>query len=350
MRCIISSSKILPLLLRHRRLVAAGSLALIAGLALSLSLMHTLKLVLAPVPVVAPAPPVRPPEPVPTPVPEGAQSEEAPVPLPHEPVAPEDEETPPPPAAPPVQTAMASPPRVPAWQAFAVPGKTGRAMVAVIIDDMGLDRRRSDKVVELPAPLTLSYMTYAPHAEQQAASAHAHGHELMMHMPMQPLAELDAGPDVLMERLSPDELRRRVESDLDRFHGFVGVNNHMGSRFTAYAPGMRIVMGALKNRGLLFIDSMTTEKSVGVAMAREAGVPTAKRNIFLDDVDSEKAVLAQLAKAEEQAKKNGSVIVIGHPHDHTTAALAAWLPTLAKKGITLVPVTTIVTAREAHGN
>ena len=266
-----------------------------------------------------------------------------PPPLPHEPAPPPAEEDS---AAPvPAPPAAVMPARVPAWRAFSVPARPAKAMVAVIIDDMGLDRRRSGKVVDLPGPLTLSYMTYAAHLAQQAQEAHMHGHELMMHMPMQPLAELDAGPDVLSEILPPDELRRRVEADLDRFGGYVGVNNHMGSRFTAYAPGMRIVMAALKARGLLFIDSMTTGKSVGMATAREAGVPAARRNIFLDDIDDEAAIDAQLAKAEEQARKMGSVIVIGHPHDHTTAALAAWLPTLEKKGITLVPVTAVVTAR-----
>lgn len=300
-----------------------------AGLALSLVAAHFLK----PVPVrkpspVAPiaAPPV-PPEPSPTPVPE-----------------PEPETTP----APAVPAPAMAP--LPAWQAFAVPARPGKALVAVIIDDMGVDRRRSARVAELPGPLTLSYMTYATHAAEQSAAAHAQGHELMMHMPMQPLASLDAGPDVLSEQLPPAELRRRVDADLDRFPGFVGINNHMGSKFTAYAPGMKIVMQALHQRGLLFIDSMTTPKSVGMAEAREAGVPTARRNIFLDDVEDQASVARQLAKAEEQAKSAGSVIVIGHPHDGTIAALAAWLPTLNKKGITLVPVTAVVKAREAQGN
>jgi polysaccharide deacetylase 2 family uncharacterized protein YibQ len=226
-----------------------------------------------------------------------------------------------------------------------VPAHSGKALVAVIIDDMGVDRRRSARVTALPGPLTLSYMTYAPHAAEQAGAAHARGHELMMHMPMQPVGDLDPGPDVLADRLPPDELRRRLAADLDRFSGYVGVNNHMGSKFTAYEPGMRIVMQALHERGLLFIDSMTTAKSVGMAEARAAGVPAARRNIFLDDVETQAAVAAQLAKAEEQAKKTGSVIVIGHPHDATIAALSAWLPGLARKGITLVPVTAVVKAR-----
>ncbi len=272
---------------------------------------------------------------------EEASAMPVPVPLPEP--APVPEPAPGPPAAAPV----ARPAGLPAWQAYAVPARPAKAMVAVIIDDMGLDHRRSLLVTELPAPLTLSYMSYAPHAAEQTRAAHARGHELMMHMPMQPLAALDAGPDVLSEQLPPAELHRRVESDLDRFSGIVGVNNHMGSKFTAYEPGMKIVMDSLRAHGLLFIDSMTTNKSVGMAVARQAGVPTARRNIFLDDVEDEASVMGQLARAEEQAKSVGSVIVIGHPHDGTIAALTAWLPTLAKKGITLVPVTTVVKAREA---
>lgn len=310
-----------------------------AGLAMSLIAAHYLK----PAPIPQPTAPIAakpvPPEPslspVPEPEPEPAPAPEAAAPIPV-------------PEPPPAIAAPAVP--VPAWQAFAVPARPGKALVAVIIDDMGVDQRRSARVAQLPGPLTLSYMTYAPHAAEQSAAAHAHGHELMMHMPMQPLATLDAGPDVLSEQLPPAELHRRVEADLDRFPGFVGINNHMGSKFTAYQPGMKIVMQSLHERGLLFIDSMTTAKSVGMAEARAAGVPTARRNIFLDDVDDQASVAAQLAKAEQQAKSAGSVIVIGHPHDGTIAALAAWLPGLEKKGITLVPVTAVVKAREASGN
>lgn len=277
---------------------------------------------------------------MPTPEPEPEAEPAPPEPKPAEPAEPQEvASVPPPPIA-----------EVPAWQANAVPAKSGKALVAVIIDDMGVDQRRSAKVTELPAPLTLSYMTYAPHAAAQTSAAHARGHELMMHMPMQPLGAMDPGPDVLTDQLSAAELRRRLASDLDSFGGYVGVNNHMGSKFTAYEPGMKIVMEALHQRGLLFIDSMTTAKSVGMAEARAAGVPTARRNIFLDDVETQAAVSAQLAKAEEQAKSAGSVIVIGHPHDVTIAALAAWLPGLAKKGITLVPVTAVVKAREGKGN
>ena len=189
-------------------------------------------------------------------------------------------------------------------------------------------------------------MSYANDPDEQAAEARAHGHELMMHVPMEPLAEaMDAGPGVLKESLGAEEIRRQFIEDLGNFKGYVGINNHMGSRFTAYAPGMRIVMEELHRRGLLFIDSLTTEHSVGLALAQKAGVPTAGRNVFLDNLGDFAAVEGQLAKLEDVARKKGAAIAIGHPRDATIDALAAWLPTLQEKGCVLVPVTTVVRAR-----
>jgi polysaccharide deacetylase 2 family uncharacterized protein YibQ len=264
-----------------------------------------------------------------------------PAPLPPEPVLP----APAAPVVPPAAPVIA----LPAWQAFAVPVTAKLPMIAVIIDDMGLDRRRSARIVALTAPLTISFMTYADHLDDQAAAARARGHELMMHMPMQPISEsFDPGPDVLTDQLPAAELRRRIDHDLDRFQGYVGVNNHMGSRFTADAAGMRIVMEELHQRGLLFIDSLTTGKSVGLATARQMDVPAAARDVFLDDVDDETAIVAQLAKAEAEARRTGSAIAIGHPHDNTIAALIRWLPGLAQRGVMLVPVSAVVKQRSSR--
>jgi polysaccharide deacetylase 2 family uncharacterized protein YibQ len=233
----------------------------------------------------------------------------------------------------------------PAWLRYAVPPPAagGRPMIAVVIDDLGLDRRRSDRVAALKGPLTLAYMTYAPDVLRQAAAARARGHELLVHVPMEPqAASYDPGPDVLTVGLAPDELRRRLQYGLSRFDAFVGINNHMGSRFTAHGPGMRVVMEELRERGLLFLDSVTSGKTVGPETARQTGVPYAARNVFLDNDPDAASVRRQLAKTEEMARKNGYAIAIGHPHDGTIEAIAGWLGAVEQKGFVLVPVSTIV--------
>jgi polysaccharide deacetylase 2 family uncharacterized protein YibQ len=288
-----------------------------------------------------------------------------------EPVTPLPLNEPPPPAADPrepVNLAVLAPPsssgatapdsvgpapvpvrsRVPDWQRLAVaaPPTGGKPMIAVIIDDMGLDRRRSGEILDLPGPLTISFMSYAEDMPRQLAEARAKGDEIMMHVPMEPLdAKIDPGPGVLTDALSPREVRDHLDADLAKFGGIVGINNHMGSKFTAFAPGMEVVMQDLRERGLLFIDSLTTEKSVGLAMARRYGVPSAGRNVFLDNAGDLIAVDFELGKLEEVARAKGNAIAIGHPRDATIAALAKWLPTLKDKGFVLVPVTAIVRTR-----
>jgi polysaccharide deacetylase 2 family uncharacterized protein YibQ len=222
-------------------------------------------------------------------------------------------------------------------------------MIAVIIDDVGVDKKRSERIMQLPGPLTMSFMTYADDLERMASEARSRGHELMLHVPMEPLSrDADPGPGALLEALPREEIRRRVVDDLDRLNGFVGINNHMGSKFTAFGPGMQVVMEELHRRGLLFIDSLTTDRSVGLTLAQRMGVPTAGRNVFLDNAGDLISVDFQLAKVEEVARKRGNAIAIGHPRDATIAALAAWLPTLRKKGLVLVPVTEVVEARMAE--
>lgn len=238
----------------------------------------------------------------------------------------------------------------PAWLRYAVaspPLEPGKPLIAVVIDDMGLDRPRSMRVVDLPGPLTLSYLPYAKELASQTALARLRGHELMMHIPMEPMGSADPGPNALRTAMSENELRQRLTEDLSRFDGFVGINNHMGSRFTATRASMAVVLGELRKRGLLFLDSRTTAQSVGATLAGELGVPTVSRNVFLDDDMSSENVVHQLSELERIARKQGYAVAIGHPHDNTVAALARWLPHLREQGFILVPLSTIVRQRGA---
>ena len=159
---------------------------------------------------------------------------------------------------------------------------------------------------------------------------------------MEPTDEhVDPGPDALLTTLSEEELRARTIRNLDRFEGYVGVNNHMGSRFTADGEAMAVVMDIMAERGLLFLDSKTSSASQGYRLAAERGMPSVKRDIFIDHVIDEAAILEQLAKVEATAERAGVVIAIGHPHPATIRALHKWLPEAKKKGFLFVPVSAV---------
>lgn len=254
--------------------------------------------------------------------------------------------------APPPPVAVA-PPRggVPAWQRHAVPSRVppDRPAIAIVIDDMGLDRKRSARVVGLPGPLTLAWLPYANDLPSQTRAARAAGHELMLHLPMEPSVRADPGPNALLTSLAPEEIQRRLALALSSFDGYVGVNNHMGSRFTADRALMAPVLAEIQKRGLLWLDSRTTPRSAAGGLAPSLHLPFAGRDVFLDNVETVTAVRGQLSRTEAVARQQGFAVAIGHPHDATIEALAAWLPEVQKRGFALVTVSAVVRARGVGG-
>ena len=236
----------------------------------------------------------------------------------------------------------------PPWLLFAAnsPPIGDRPAIAVVIDDVGLDKRRARRVIALPGPLTLSLLTYASELPAVAAAARAEGHELLVHLPMQPVSgQVDPGPNALMTDHDARELLRRIDWSLARFDGFVGVSNHMGSRFTQDASAMAVVLAELKRRGLMFLDSRTSARTIGAAIARTIELPGAERDVFLDPDGQHSDVAGQLDQLERVAWQQGFAVGIGHPHDATLAALADWLPQVTARGLVLAPISAIAKLR-----
>jgi polysaccharide deacetylase 2 family uncharacterized protein YibQ len=222
----------------------------------------------------------------------------------------------------------------------------GRPMIAVVLDDVGVARGHADLAIDMPAAITLSFMTYADGVAEMAARARAKGHELMLHVPMEPLdKEVDPGPHALTVEASDGELLARLNWDLARFPGYIGINNHMGSRFTQDERGMRVVLQELKRRNLLFLDSRTIATTIGDNLAARMGVAHVMRDVFLDDEMDGAAVLKQLAQAERIAAAKGQAIAIGHPHPATLAAIRAWMPEAEARGFVIVPLSAVAKQR-----
>lgn len=237
---------------------------------------------------------------------------------------------------------------LPAWRRYAVAAdvSNGGPMIAIVLDDLGIDVRRSSRAVALPAPVTLAFLPYADGLEGQTTAARQAGHELLMHIPMQPHGEdADPGPNALDMRLGAIEVLSRLDWDLARFSGYVGINNHMGSLFTESEEGMRLVAEGLRDRGLMFLDSLTSPKSVAASTVASYGVPTTMRDVFLDNTDTPEEVAMRLEQTEKVARKAGTAIAIGHPRDNTLDVLEAWIPKAKAAGFTLVPLTAVLETR-----
>lgn len=237
----------------------------------------------------------------------------------------------------------------PPWHRYAAPfkAKGKRPLIAIVIDDVGLSGDRTRDVINLRAPVTIAFLSYADDLPTKSAAARKAGHEVMVHVPMEPMAQEDPGPNALTTDLSTAEIRERLDWALGRFDGFVGFNNHMGSKFTSDRTVMTQVAAIAKKRGLLFLDSVTSAKSVAWDVAREQGVPTARRDVFLDNDNAFEPILVQLGRLERVARQDGTAIAIGHPHEATLEALNQWLSDIEERGFQLAPVSEIVRRRMA---
>ena len=215
-------------------------------------------------------------------------------------------------------------------------------VIAVVIDDMGVNVNRTRDIISLQAPLTSSFLTYGPKLQQQMDEARAAGHEIMAHVPMEPHKNLYTAPDGLTTGMSDEELKKNFRKMLKKFPDIKGINNHMGSKFTENTQKMSDIMEILQEHHLFFLDSKTTPKSVGKKTAAQYGVDYAHRHVFLDNDNNKAYILKQLAATERIARKNGYAVAIGHPKLQTYNALKEWLPTLQKKGIKIVHMSDIV--------
>jgi polysaccharide deacetylase 2 family uncharacterized protein YibQ len=223
------------------------------------------------------------------------------------------------------------------------PASSQQPRLAIVMDDLGSDRTAADAIFALHVPVTVSILPFHAHSQEIARDARQRGCEVMLHLPMQSVANESAERQELRPGLSPEEVRIMVEQMLDAIPGANGVNNHQGSQATADPALMDALMRELKDEGVFYVDSRTTAATVAFDTAKREGVPTAFRNVpFLDDTQSKDATKRQLQLALRGAKQKGEAITIGHPHPTTLAALREMLPEAKKQGVQLVLVSELV--------
>lgn len=222
--------------------------------------------------------------------------------------------------------------------------------LSLVIDDLGQSPEKDQAALSLPGPVTLAVMPDTPHAADFARQAHAAGKTVILHMPMDPAT----GPFAWHPQLSPEELASRLAAAFKAVPYASGMNNHMGSSMTAQPAAMAWLAAELQRRNLFLLDSRTSANTVAAAQAQKIGLASVSRDIFLDDVREQPAIDKQFKAALELARKQGSVVIIGHPYPQTIAVLQRELPLLESEGVEWISLKHMIALRgnqamAAHG-
>lgn len=236
-----------------------------------------------------------------------------------------------------------------------LPWDQAQGHLAIVIDDVGRELHLFEQLLALRHPLTFSVLpgsVYAPGVQLRLRADRRRPREIMLHLPMEPVesAQMHDGAEALeiflLRTDDPAMLRGKVEDALARVPAAVGVNNHMGSALTPDPSAMSEVMAVLRARPLFFLDSRTIGATQAETVARQQGVPTLPRDVFLDHDPSAAAIEAALDEAARRSRL-GPVVAIAHPSAEVVEVLTRRLPQLHAEGVSVYPVSRLLTAPAA---
>lgn len=219
----------------------------------------------------------------------------------------------------------------------------GVGRIAIVLDDWGYSHHHLAWLETLDRPLTIAVLPNLPYSEEVAKAAHRHGHEVILHMPMEAMSPLASQePATLLTSMSQKEMLDRLERSLTSVPFARGISNHQGSKATADRGFMRLVLDEVKRRDLYFLDSLVTDRSVAEELAGNVQLPFARRTVFLDHENDPAQIRAQLVRLAEEAARQGHAIGIGHDRPQTVQLLQEAIPALEQAGYTMVPVSELV--------
>lgn len=227
--------------------------------------------------------------------------------------------------------------------------REGSAYIAIVIDDFGNNGQGTEEMLSLGIPITAAVIPFSPYAAAEAELAYNKGHQVIVHMPMEPeVGKLSwLGPRGITCNLSEQEIECRVEEAIKELKYAEGINNHMGSKAMKDSRVVGGVIRIVKKHNMFFLDSKTTDKSVAKSVCSDYLVPFYERDIFLDHQNNTAYIEKQLDKAGALALKQGYAIVIGHVGPAggmtTVKGIQHKINELQQKGITFVKLKDIPT-------
>ena len=229
-------------------------------------------------------------------------------------------------------------------KAYANPYPGKNPEIAIIIDDIGFSEIRLDNFLDIGAQLTFSILPKLSMSSLLAEKIHSLNYEIMLHQPMEPLdPSIDPGPGALYVKDPPDKIVDIVKENISETPFVTGINNHMGSRFTACGSEMKEALSAVRDEGLFFVDCLTTNRSTGYRTAKTMNISAVRRNVFIDNIQNESTIRRQLEKLKRIAIKYGHAIGIGHPFPETARAVNLFYDDIKTTNISMVPISTLLT-------
>jgi uncharacterized protein len=216
------------------------------------------------------------------------------------------------------------------------PAMSVKGKIAIVLDDWGYNLNNLDIASSIKHPLTASVLPGLPYSETVSAELHSYGFQIMLHLPLEPQERYRMEKNTILISQGEDEIRNILKEDLGSVQFVKGVSNHMGSLATEDPRVMGVIFSELKKKGLFFLDSFATPRSICKDLSKKAKIAFARRDVFLDNKSDPEYIKEQLNKLKLRAKEKGSAIGIGHDRRNTLLVLREMMPRIEKEGYKFV--------------
>lgn len=217
-----------------------------------------------------------------------------------------------------------------------------QARLALMVDGIGLDHAASmAAILQLPGSVSLAFSPYADDVEPLEIAARAHGHEMLVSIPMEPQGspQNDEGDRQLSAANDPAVNARNLRWAMSALRGYVGLTGadtgQGGEHYAADPGGFGDVMKAVAAGGLMYVDP----RAPGITPSGAASVGA---DSVVDTEPESSDLDAELASLVATAQRNGQAVGIAGPlRPVTLARLVSWVRTLPAQGVVLVPVSDV---------
>jgi uncharacterized protein len=225
-----------------------------------------------------------------------------------------------------------------------VPSRKNSPRIAIVLTGLGLSAAATEQAIaKLPGPVTYAFAPYGPQVEAAVASARAHGHEVLLQLPMEPFdyPDNDPGPQTLLMSLTPEQNLDRMHWLMSRFQGYVGIANYMGARFTSSEQALAPVLRETAKRGLIYFDDGSSPRSLASQIAGANSMAFAKADLAIDSVPTAEHIDRALTRLEALARERGVVVAVASALPASIERIAQWAKAAEGRGFTLVPISAV---------
>lgn len=219
---------------------------------------------------------------------------------------------------------------------------SSKPKLVFVIDDIGHNLSAEKELRQLGNDIVYAILPFLPHSKYFGDLSRQTGADVILHLPMEAADGTIPGPGLITSRMPEDFVKSQVARGLGSVPNHIGVNNHMGSMGTQNPELMTVVMSELASRNLFFLDSMTSGNSVAWKVGRQMGIPTVRRDVFLDNVDEREAVRGQVHLLARVAAQRGYAIGIGHFRVNTLSVLVEEVPRLEAQGYEIISLSELL--------